>query len=223
VRTSANLDLVPETSHNVNLGLSLSDAHTPLGLLRFDANGFMRAAADLIEPLRVNPQQIAYQNVVSARSLGIEASAGWTSPGNYLALDGNVTYQDFRNTSTSGVQAPFEGDRIPNVPYLFGSGTARAQLHDVTVARDELSLSWVTRYVHEFYRSWESAGTAGVAKDFTPRQLTHSSALTYLLRGSAALLSFTVEVQNLTDAQVFDFYGIQRPGRAAFFKVTAEL
>lgn len=231
VRIAANLGLVPERSHNLNLGLALSDAQTNVGSWRFDTNGFMRMAEQLIEALPFNQNQIAYQNVTQASSLGIEASAGWTSPGSYLALDGNMTYLDFRNDSTSGDYAMYEGDRIPNMPYLFGSGSARGQLHDVAFARDELSLSFTSRYVHEFYRNWERAGSqAGIPKAFTPEQLTHSAGLTYLLRSERSAgvtepttLTFTVEVQNLTDARVYDFYGIQRPGRAAFCKVTAEL
>jgi len=33
----------------------------------------------------------------------------------------------------------------------------------------------------------------------------------------------TVELQNLTDARVFDSFGVQRPGRALFVKISGEL
>lgn len=36
-------------------------------------------------------------------------------------------------------------------------------------------------------------------------------------------MSFTGEVQNLADSKAFDFVGVQRPGRATYFKITAEL
>lgn len=36
-------------------------------------------------------------------------------------------------------------------------------------------------------------------------------------------MTITGEVQNLTDAAVFDFYGGQKPGRALYLKVTGEL
>jgi hypothetical protein len=33
----------------------------------------------------------------------------------------------------------------------------------------------------------------------------------------------TFEVQNVTDARVYDLFGVQRPGRAFFIKLTGEL
>jgi len=36
-------------------------------------------------------------------------------------------------------------------------------------------------------------------------------------------LTTTAEVQNLTDARVFDFFGVQRPGRAFYLEVTEEI
>jgi vitamin B12 transporter len=158
--------------------------------------------------------------VYSARSLGVETALGWTSPGDYVVLDGNFTYVDFRNTSTAGAFASSEGARIPNRPYLFGNAAARVQFRNVAAARDELALSWNSRYVHQFYRGWEDLGANKLT---VSAQLLHSLALTYLVKGDAATLSFTGELQNITDAAAFDFFGVPRPGRAFYFKATAAL
>lgn len=216
----ANLELQPEVSHNANLGLTLDARDTPAGGWRGDVNGFVRAAEQLISLFGNNRVQ-TYQNVFSARALGVEAAAGWTSPGEYVALAGNVTYVDFRNTSADGLFDNHSGDRIPNRPYLFANASARLKVGGVSAANDELSFIWNTRYVHEFFRGWESIG----ASDFklgVPSQLLHALALTYLVTGDPIALSFTGEVQNLTDEQAFDFFGAQRPGRTFSFKTTAE-
>ncbi|MFT3922257.1 MAG: TonB-dependent siderophore myxochelin receptor MxcH [Myxococcales bacterium] len=214
-----NLKLAPEVSHNVNLGLNVDARDTRAGQLRANVNGFLRKADDLI--VLVGDEQTAtYQNVYSARSLGVEAAAGWTSKREYVALDGNVTYVDFRNTSTKGAFAENEGDRIPNRPYLFGNGSARLQTKNVVATRDQLSLAWTTRYVHGFLRGWEGIGTNKLGVD---AQLLHSLALIYEVRNEARALSFTGEVQNLTDQAAYDFYGVLRPGRAFYFKATASL
>jgi vitamin B12 transporter len=55
-----------------------------------------------------------------------------------------------------------------------------------------------------------------------PAQLVHGIALGYALRGQERALGMTVEVQNLTDARAFDFFGVQRPGRAFHAKTTLE-
>jgi vitamin B12 transporter len=214
----ANLGLKPEISHNINLGVTV-DARAASGRWRGDANGFVRDADQLIV-LVGNDKTAMYQNVYSARSVGAELAAGWTSPGDYIALDGNFTYVDFRNTSDTGPFASNKDERIPNRPYLFGNGSARLQVRQLAVPRDELALVWSSRYVHKFLRGWEGLGTDKLS---VSSQLLHSIALTYLVRSDLTTLSFTSEVQNLTDQAAYDFFGVPRPGRAFYFKVTASL
>ena len=88
-----------------------------------------------------NDRTLTYQNVLSARSQGIEGSLGWTSPQRTFALDGNATYQSLRNTSDEGTFAPYEGDRLPNRPYFFVNGSATLfgahGVHDVRPAAFE--------------------------------------------------------------------------------------
>lgn len=216
----ANLGLEPEESHNVYLTLTFDAPDTALGAWRVNLNGFLREADQLIVRLGDN-KVLTYKNVYGARSLGFEGALGWTSKGDLVALDGNLTYLDFRNTSSDGNFADNEGDRIPNRPYLFANGSARIQLHAVASAQDKLILSWSSRYVHEFFPGWESQGLAAL-KEPVPSQLLHALALTYLIPGNPLALSFTGEVQNLTDRPAYDFFRVQRPGRAFYFKTTAE-
>lgn len=216
-----NLHLDPEASHNLNLGATLERAETGVGQLRLSVNGFGRFADNLIVLLS-SGSYFRHESVLSARSLGVEAAAGWTSPGDWLALDGHVTWQDLRNTSSEGAFGAFKGDRIPNRPYLFASGTARVQGSQIALPGDTLSLSWITRYVREFFRGWESVGAAD-AKLVIPSQLLHTVALTYTVERGEQTVSGTVEVQNLTDAMAFDYFGVQLPGRAAYAKVVVDL
>ncbi|WP_437505509.1 TonB-dependent siderophore myxochelin receptor MxcH [Sorangium sp. So ce1099] len=217
----ANLELEPETSHNGNLGFTIDARDTASGAWRLDANGFLRAVDRLIV-LNNRTDSIQYIHVTGARSLGIEAAAGWTSPGEHVALDGNITYDDFRKTSDEGNFARSEGQRMPNRPWLFANGSARVQLKEVVVPRDTLSLTWDTRYVHGFYLGFANWGLVE-SKAKVPSQLLHSIALTYVVRDEPRTVSFTIEAHNLTDEPAFDFYGIQRPGRTLFSKATLEM
>ncbi|TSC26494.1 TonB family protein [Corallococcus sp. Z5C101001] len=216
-----NLELRPEVSHNFNLGLSYASAPSSRGGgFRASAGGFARLADQLIV-LIGRESYFLYQNVYAARALGALGSVGWTSPGQYLALDGNATWQDVRNVSTEGNFGAFDGQRIPNRPYLLGNGSAQGRVGDLLRDHDELLVTWRSRYVHGFFRSWEGLG-AQVTKSRIPSQLTHSLAVTYVVRDMTTRLSWTLDLQNLTDSRTYDFYGVQRPGRSLAAKFTLE-
>jgi vitamin B12 transporter len=214
-----NLRLAPERSHNGNLSLTLETRPTRTGQWRGDVNLFIRQSDSLIVLLG-NDMTQRYENVYTARAQGIEVAAGWTSPREYLSLDANLTWESVRNRSDEGTFRDFKGDRIPNRPWLFLNLSARLQLSDVSAPNDELSLVHHLRHVRRFFRGWESLGLREF-KQVVPDQTTHTLALTYVARGTV-LQSWSLEVQNLTDAKVYDFFGTQRPGRACYGKVTLE-
>lgn len=218
-----NLELDPETSHNANLGPRLELRRTAVGDVTADINIFLRESDGLITLLGNGAFRfLRYENVSNARALGVESQLGWVSPGRWVSLDGGATFQDVRNTSSEGTYGEFEGDRLPNRPWLFASWGARARIPRLLVQADELEPFYVGRYVHEFFRSWESAGRED-SKRLVQSQLTHGIGVTYSTRTDLARFSTTFEVQNLTGERVYDFFGVQRPGRTLSLKVTGEI
>jgi len=215
----ANVELEPEVSHNVNVGPHLSVKRTPIGNLVYDLNLFLRDVDRLIL-LGGRGRSSQYDNVYGARSLGLENALSWSAPSGIVSLDGTFTWQDLRNTSSTGEYADTEGDRVPNRPYLFGSWGARVRLDDVIVKTDAIEPFYVGRYVHGFFVSWESLGLRE-SKLSVPDQVTHDIGVSWTFENEVARTSATLEVQNVTDARVYDNLGVQRPGRAFYAKVTA--
>ncbi|MFP2956330.1 TonB-dependent siderophore myxochelin receptor MxcH [Myxococcus sp. 1LA] len=215
----SNLGLRPEVSHNANLELSLDDWRTGAGSFRGSVGGFARLADQLIVP-QGTADSLSYDNVYAARSVGVEASAGWTTPGDWLALDANATWQDFRNAGGGGAYAAFKGDRIPNRPWLFANASARLQRRALLQPSDTAALVFTSRYVHSFFRGWESQGLREY-KDDVDAQLIHTAALSYVREGTPTL-GGTLEVFNFTNAKAYDFFGVQRPGRTLSVKLTAD-
>ncbi len=213
-----NLELEPERSHNWNLGIFLDDAPTQMGVWRGKLSGAARLVDDLIR-LSSTGTYFQYDNVLRVRVLGVDASAGWSAPGDWLGVDGRLSWQDVRNVSTSGSSAPFNGDRVPNMPYLHGGASAYLRRHGLVTARDHVELAWNVRYVHEFFLGWESAASTANKLD-VPSQSVQSLALSHVQPGDDTALSTSFEVSNLTDERVFDFYGVQRPGRSFHVKMT---
>jgi vitamin B12 transporter len=167
--------LEAESSHNGNLALTARQEQTRTGALRASVNGFIRKIENQI--LLVGAERDArYQNVYGARSLGVESNVGWTSREDYLSVDGNLTYVDLRNTSSRGTFGRYQGDRIPNRPYLFANGATRGMLPSLLHTGDELSLTWYVRYVHGFDRFWSRYGAAK-SKLTIPAQHSHTLSL----------------------------------------------
>jgi len=217
----ANLELEPEVSHNANLGPRVELRHPLIGEWTADVNGFLRES-DRLVVLLGNDRYSSYQNVYQARALGIESALSWLSPGRYLALDGTLTWQDVRNASSSGTFGAFEGDRIPNRPYLFASWGARLRLANLPRPEDTLEPFYDGRYVHGFFRGWESQGLREF-KQAVDAQVTHSAGVSWTLERYPWRTALTVEVDNFTDAKVFDNFGVQRPGRAYSLKLTGDI
>lgn len=216
-----NLELEPEVSHNANVGPQLEIKRTPLGDFAGELNGFLRKSDRMIVLLG-NDRYFTYQNVYESRSVGVEGQVGWVSPGRYGSLLGNLTYQDVRNVSDKGTFGMFNGDRVPNRPYLTASWEAALRFANLPGTNDALEPYYYGRYVAEFYRSWESLGL----RDFKQKvdaQLTHSLGISWRTSRDFGRLSATFEVDNVASAKVFDNFGVQRPGRSYGLKVTGEI
>jgi vitamin B12 transporter len=216
--TVENLHLAPEKSHNVNVGAWLDGLATSIGSLRGYVSGFGRFTDDLI--FRMGGLFFRNENVLEARTLGFESGAGITLPSEILSLDGTLTWLSTKNVSGAGEYARYEGQQIPNQPQLTASGSARLKQRGIGVPNDELELLWDTRYVGSFARA-PSPTPEGQLR--VPDQLTHTLGLSYVVNGKPIGVRNTIELQNLTNAKVQDFYGVQRPGRSVFFKTILTL
>jgi vitamin B12 transporter len=216
VFVAENLALRPEVSHNGNLGPRVELRQPGFGQLTIDINAFVRQSDNLIVLLGDDPS-FSFQNVYKARGLGVESGLAWASPGRWVALDGAVTWQDLRNASSSGTFRLYEGERIPNRPWMFASWGARLRFAQLPGADDTLEPFYMGRYVHSFHRGWESSSK------LVPHQVAHHVGLTYVFAHALVRTSTTLEVANVSDAKIFDNFGVQKPGRAYYLKLTAEL
>ncbi|WP_394827847.1 TonB-dependent receptor plug domain-containing protein [Pendulispora albinea] len=216
-----NMELEPERSHNFNLGPRLELRRTPIGDITTDVNFFFREGENLIARL-ITDKYITYQNIYRARTIGIENAAYWELPGRWLRLDGSFTLQDKRNVSDDGPFRAFNGDRIPDLQWMFGSWGAELRFRNIVTNTDRIEPFYTGRYVHEFYRGWESQGNPAY-KQSVPKQITHNVGISYILRGGPATVTTTFEVQNVADERVYDVFGLQRPGRSFYLKMTGEI
>ena len=71
-------------------------------------------------------------------------------------------------------------------------------------------------YVKAFHRNWANVG--GNNLDIIPTQYPVDAGLTYAFPGQKIVLRF--DAKNIFNQQVFDNFGLQKPGRAFFGKIT---
>ncbi|MEL6181330.1 MAG: TonB-dependent receptor, partial [Myxococcota bacterium] len=141
-----NLELRPERSHNANLATLWS---IPLGddaSLDAEVQGFVRSTEDLI--FLVNYGLTSnYENIAAVDTRGLEVGMN-LRPATWASVGGNLTWLDARNRSLEGQFARFDGERIPNMPYLTGN------VHTTLTMRPGSHLVQgytYGRYVHEFF------------------------------------------------------------------------
>jgi outer membrane receptor protein involved in Fe transport len=217
VNIVANPELTEEVSHNFNLSLALDNLATQYGSWKAEVNYFIRDVDDLIALRPYSSDSSRYENIAATESKGVHASAAWVSTNDFVSIDLNTTKFDFTNTSQDGLFEKYNGSRMPNVPYLFFNSALGLNWMSVIADYDELNLSWHFKYIKEFGLFWD-----GVGKDETnpvvPNQKNHSLSLTYSRDLFPYTLTVSAEVQNLTDEKLYDYFGVQRPGRAFYVK-----
>lgn len=217
VLVESNASLKPEQSHNVNVGPRLELSRTPAGTFIVDINGFLRDTTDQII-LLAGKQFTPYANLSDMRGVGVENAISWASPRRYVGLDGSFTWQDLRNTSTTGPFAPFEGMRIPSRPYMFASWGVHLRSPEKYGVWEPF---YYGRWVHGFDRGW--AIGAPEFKISLPAQVNHDVGITYSLSRGFGKVACTFEIDNVADAQLYDQFGVQRPGRSLNLKLLAQL
>lgn len=215
-----NLELKPERSHNFNLASSYRISRTRIGSLKVQARGFLRQGQDLVLLLG-SPNDLRYRNMLKSRVLGGEADAHYQSPRQRLGLSTHWTFQRPENRSKQGDFSDYQGDRIPNQPYRWGHAQLRLIQPGVLLDQDRIACFFALRWVGRFSRTWESLGVKET-KQFIPSQTTLSTGIIYRVTHKNHVLALALRIDNLANAQVYDFFGVPRPGRSFSTKVNFE-
>ncbi len=207
--------LRPEHSENLNVNLSWQPETNGHALLA--EGGFaLRYIQDYII------RNVASTGAATSKNHGKVLTLGGDFTLRYFyqktfSVGGNLSYMDMRNRerkNTNGADSVTYGDRVPNMPYLFGSADATYTFDSLLTQDDGLTLGYNLAYTHEFFLSWQSEG----AKITVPTQLSHDLSLTYTAPRNKYTLS--LEVKNFTDALLYDNYSLQKAGRAFYVKAS---
>jgi len=232
VNETSNPSLKPENSHNLNLGATYSFYLKKDHFLEVQANFIYRNANDYIRSILIpggttnsNGEYILMNiNESKVTNRGIDAEIHYAYKQRF-SLTASMTYQNLRNGTQyetlangqkSDVQSVTYKDRIPNTPYLFGNTNATLYFDNVLHSGNRLSVGYNLAYVNQFYLFWPSQGSKDTKLNI-PTQWAHDANLLYSMADGKYNIAF--ECLNLTDADLFDNYKLQKPSRSFNIKL----
>jgi outer membrane receptor protein involved in Fe transport len=213
VNIVANLDIKPESSHNINLGLDYT-IQTGKNQFIFDASGFIRNASDFIYSIPWGANASKYLNEGKVLIKGIEAEAQYRYA-DLLTFNVNASYVKSKQNQqyVYGTTSEYVtyGNMIPNQPWLFGNALLSVGKNGLAGKGTRLQFDWSSQYVHWFYLTWEGYGSSQ-SKNQVPSQFIHNAGVTYsMLDGKYNL---ALECRNLTDELAYDSFRLQKPPRS---------
>lgn len=224
INQSDNPNLRPESSDNVNLGLSyfmkINDSHR----LSVDANYVYRHAKDYIRAMVGDLQpsgrrNFHYENLRSVTNNSVDANIRYYYK-KLISVGGNMTYQNLINTNKVEPGKSLESDiyknRLPNVPYLYGNADANIYFNNVHKKGDLLSIGYNLLYVHQFSLNWEAFG-GSEQRYIIPQQLSHDVNVVYTMASGKYNVAF--ECLNLSDVTRYDNFALQKPSRSFNLKI----
>ena len=214
----ANPEILPESSDNVNANIIYRTPMDQKWDVQLGLNGFLRWTDDMIFPA-LGGQLISYENQrnVYIRGFELDLKASWK---NRLQIGINGTYQDVINNqefnAISGRPNPFFRERLFNTPFLFGNANVNYALDQKLFRKIGLNFFYDFNYVEEFFLNYPNVSRGG-SKFTIPSQFLHHIGTT--ISSINGRYNLSLELRNLTNAQAFDDFALQKPGRAFFIKL----
>ncbi|MFI3301990.1 MAG: TonB-dependent receptor [Rikenellaceae bacterium] len=222
--------LKPESSDNLNLNFIYTlelGKHT----ITADANLIYRYTKDYIYRSTTSTYNIyvssaSYENFGKVETKGYTASLRY-SYDDFFNVGGSFNQLNARNDEKNVVSAGTSftsvtyGVRLPNTPYQYANMDGELNVSKMLdsnykfFTKHNFAITYDLFYQHEFPLHWENLGDPST-KATVPTQVSHSLMLNYSLQKGKYNVSF--EARNLTDANLYDNYSLQKPGRAFYAK-----
>lgn len=226
--TASNFNLKPEESLNLNLGIEQE-----VGNLAYSFNSFFRHTRDIVVLVSGNPPLSIYVNKEKANGYGFEGDVS-LKVANHYKFYGNFTWQSIRYGEFDKASDKWlKGNRVPNIPYFFANIGAEAKFDNILRKQDQWTAYMNVNFVREFYiqpidKSMEPSGFLGLfgsskgdVKNIVPDQTSVTLGTVYELKDKG--VSVGVEVRNLLNQDLYDYFKIQKAGRSIYLKLNYKL
>jgi len=225
----ANPGLSPEISDNYNLGFKVGPYQYKSHQLSVSANGFIRDTKDKIArqaSRNSNDAQEAapFVNLNKTFSQGFDAELNYSYRRN-LKFSLNVSkFNSYFNDKydSNGNVLELYRKQLPNNPFFTANANLQYSLRNVLQKESKLNLFYNLNFVDSFYNIWLIGPMNGIDdRDQIPEQYLHDFGLSYTFPNKNLIASF--DVKNILNDEIYDNFGVQRPGRAFYIKLNYTL
>ncbi|WP_166924837.1 TonB-dependent receptor [Flavobacterium poyangense] len=219
ITVSPNPNLKSAKSHNLNFKIQFKSTSEKIFT---GIGGFYRDSKNRIILTSFANALAAYTNLLQTTTIGGEWFLEY-KPTNTLDFGINATYQDIRLAAVDDLGIftdNYIGARIPNTPYLFGNAQVFYTLNPGNNRNYFIRFLYTSSYVHEYYLTWALNGKKS-SKATIPSQFANDFSVS--LHSKNKRWSFAIDCKNLTNAQLYDNFSVQKPGRSFYGKITYSL
>lgn len=218
----ANYNLEPEKSSNINFGYVFDSRK-----IRLEFNSYYRNTKELIRLKDINQYQAKFFNLDQVKGFGLELEATYKPTKNFLMM-GNITWNDYRLNSSNDEMLNnqhYKDARIANMPFYYTNLSFSYNLNDILHLSTDFSFFYDYSYVHQYYldyieKQFEPNGFLGLwgeskvnTSRIIPVQHLHSLGFVYTRDLGKNNISFSAEVKNLLNGNVFNEFKMQSPRR----------
>jgi outer membrane cobalamin receptor len=220
-----NLQLQPEKYVNYNLGFRWNPSDFGKHKVSLYANAFWRngynkitvqtvADADIKDDSGADIQVSKYVNLQKTQAKGFEAEIIYIY-NNRLNTSFNISKfnnLDKSESDENGNANRYYGHQVTNEPFFTMNLNIQYSFYNIFQKTSVLSTYYNSGYVGEYY-------TVRGQPEFsvTPTQISHDLGLSY--RFPSKKLVASADVKNIFNAEVYDNFQIQKPGRGIYFKL----
>lgn len=210
----SNVNIKPERSNNLNLGLAYVKNLNNTHYLNLEGGFIYRKAKNFIRNV-VTGFNNQYVNEKAIKVIGLDGVVRYAYS-NWLQFETNATWQ--RTTDASKLAKReldtynyYYGEQIPNTPIFYMNSDLSFLLNNIFKKQDNLTLTLGANYTASYYLDWSMMGDKSRKKSI-PEQFTQNVSIAYSLGHNKYNVSF--ECQNIGNKKVYDYYLVQRPGRS---------
>lgn len=209
-----------EKSFNANLGFNIGLFSYKKHGLKSNISFFYRDTEGMIRQAETpgNSGTSYYENLDDVLTTGFDAEITYTYA-NKFNLTLNISKFDVLfNTkyNEKGEEYLYYRQQIRNEPSFKYNLSAAYYFEGVFLKKSKASVYYNINYVKGFRRNWSNVGLTNL--DNIPTQFSNDAGFMYSFPSQKVTFGF--DVKNIFNKQLYDNYGLQKPGRAFYGKIT---